>query len=47
MLILQTASIIALMISLFVKEDLRRSRIDENKQTKFDEMPESDHTTKD
>jgi len=40
MLLLQMAAIAGLIISLFVKEDLRRSKYDENKQTNFEEMKE-------
>lgn len=47
MTILQGASVLAACLSLFVKEDLRRSRIEDNKPTKFDEMPESDLATRD
>jgi len=42
MLILQTAALAGLIISLFVKEDMRRSKYEENKQTKFEEMKEKD-----
>jgi predicted histidine transporter YuiF (NhaC family) len=47
MLILQITALAGLIISLFVKEDLRRSRYDENKQTKFEEMKEKDTHTED